>query len=203
MAYTGILVRAATFNAIYTDPPIAREIAMAGEHIGVGTNTSQIYWLNTLALSKIGLVYDENGNSYPGFKTSALPITYDAGYLQDKTDHLLVDLGVKFRYAPLGALEVLDDSNFKFGSKNIDVEVFSFITGKPNITALSNISIVVEFTQGEKVLIYNETTEALLGEITSSGGSLTFSAQTIGDDITAQAVDTSYNLSAKAVEAIV
>ncbi len=203
MAYTGILVRADTFNEIYLDPPIAREIAVAGEHLGIGTFSSSIHWLNIAALAKIGEIQDANGTTSLGFKTSDLPITYDAGYMVETANWLLINDTHKFRYAALGALEVLTDSSFKFGSKNIDVEVFSFITGKPTITALSTTSITVDFNQGVKALIYNETTEALLGEVTSSGGTLAFSDQTIDDDITAQAVDASYNKSAKTMQTIV
>ena len=52
MAYTGILLRGeAAFNTLYNDPPIAREVAIGAEHLGIGSLSSTVYWLNLQALS--------------------------------------------------------------------------------------------------------------------------------------------------------
>lgn len=200
MAYTGILVRGEVFNTIYLDPPIAREIVMAGEHLGLTTVGANTYWLNVAALSAISGITDDQGNFTPGFKTSDLPITYDAvGYIKSEATHMLVNGSSLWRYAPLGALEVLTNSSFKFGSYDLKPANLDFITTYvPVMSALTTSNCVVTFTKGIKARVFNETTRQELGVLSTSGGTLTFSgAQTLGDIITAQALDADYNHSAK------
>ncbi len=200
MAYTGILLRGDTFNTIYLDPPIDRELVVAGEHLGLTTVGSTTYWLNVAALSTISMITDDQGTSIPGINTSALPIDFDGdGYLKEEVDHLLVGGTYLFRYAALNALEALTDSSFKFGSYDLVPANLDFLNGaKPTMSVLTIDDVVVTFTQGVKALVYNETTREELGIVDTSEATLTFgSAQTVGDVITAVCLDADYNHSMK------
>lgn len=202
MAFTGILTRGeAVFNDLYIDPPIAREVAVAAEHLGVGSLSSTVYWLNLQALSAVGKIIDDQGNVFTGFKTSELPITYDGnGYVKNTASAMLVDGAYQFRYAPLDALEVLSDTSFKFGTMDIDVAVLDFIsTTHSTIDTLSQTSITVTFTKGEFVIVYNESLGTQLGTISTSGGSLSYASIAIGTVVSVYAVDDKYNHSAKTV----
>ena len=174
--YTGILLRGEPFNAIYLDPPIAREAVVAGEHMGIATNTGVVYWLNVAALATIGLINDDQGNSIAGISTSALPIQYSGtGYIKEESDHMLIG----------GA--------YKLNHVNTD-----FMTSfKPTIVSLTVADINVTYTSGTKAVVFNETTREELGVITTSGTTFTFGvAQTVGDVISVKGLDASYNLSA-------
>lgn len=197
MANTGILLRGGTFNEIFVDPPVTREATLAGSFLGISG-----YWINLPVLSKLGEVTDSQGSFTAGFKTSDLPITYDAGYLQEDTDALLVN-GNAFRVAPLSALEVLSSTSFKFDGIDIDVAMLNFLTTyKATIDFLSQTDITVTFTC-LKVLVRNETTGIDLGEVTTSGDTLTFSStQNIGDEITVRTVDSHYNKGIKTYETV-
>lgn len=182
MAYSGILLRGDTFNTIYLDPPIAREMVVAGEHAGIATNTGTVYWLNIAALATIGLINDDQGNFIAGISTAALPIAYDGtGYIKEEATYMLVG----------GAYE-WNHINIDFSS--------SFV---PTISALTVDDITVTFTKGVRAVVFNETTRTELGIVTSSGATLTFgSQQTVGNVITVQALDASYNRSANAMATI-
>lgn len=183
MAYTGILLRGDTFNTIYLDPPIAREMVVAGEHAGFTTNTGVVYWLNIAALATIGTINDDQGNSIAGINTTALPIAYTgAGYIKEETTHMLVG------------------GTYRFHAANLDF--MSFFT--PTIVSLTVNDINVTFASGVKAVVFNETTRTELGIIDTSGVTLTFgSAQTISDVITVAALDADYNRSANAIQTIV
>ena len=201
MAYTGILLRGDTFNIIYNDAPIAREMAMAGEHIGVGTTTGVNYWLNTAELAKIGKITDDQGNFQPGIHTTDLQIYFDGpGYIRKESGYMLVDGAFKFYLAALNNITQADDSTLIIENTSIDVASLYFITSyRPTIDALSTTAITVSYTLGDRVYVYNETTKTDLGEIATSGATLTFaSAQTAGDVITVYALDSRYNHSSKA-----
>lgn len=203
-SYSGILSRGDTFNTIYNSPPIAREMVTAGEHIGWGTMASNVYWLNPAVLSKIGEVTDDAGTFAASFKTSDIAIDYDGtGYLKEMGDHLLVDGLYQFRYDALDALEALTDTNFTFGTMDIDVAVLDHISTKTTtITDLTTTSITATWTKGNTARVTNETTGTYLGAISTSGGSLSFSAQTSGQVISVVILDSAYNYSAKTIGSV-
>ncbi len=178
MAYTGILTRGASFNTIYNDAPIAREITMAGEHLGLGTSGGVNYWLNIAALSTISPIIDDQGNFTAGLSTAALPITYDGvgGYIKEESTYMLINDAYK-----------LNHNNLDFMSSAV-----------PIMSLLTVNDVVVTFTQGVKAVVFNETTRTELGIVDTSGSTLTFgSAQTIGNIITAKCLDANYNHSTK------
>jgi hypothetical protein len=185
MAYTGILLRGDTYDNIKNDPPIEREAVMAGEFIGVTTISGQTYYLNTAALALISEVAAD-GTTAAGFKTSDLPVTYDGGLIDASVDTagITIDGSYLWRYSALANLEKADDLNFKIKSYEMITADLAFVCHKPTIDALSATAITVSWSYGEKSLVYNKTTSTALGEITSSGDSLTFgSSQTSGDVI--------------------
>lgn len=213
MAYTGILLRGDTFNNIYLDPPITRELALAGQWIGAGADNgaggTNLYWLNLVQLAKLGELTDDQGSYTPGFKTSDLPVVFDGvGYIRDETDHMLVDGLYKWYYAGVKAIKSGDHTTVTFtdGATNdtvIDLSALAFSQYAPAISGATTVDITCTFTDGVRVRVYNETTGEHLGFINSSGSTLTFgSAQTIGNVLTAVAADADYNYSAKAATTI-
>jgi hypothetical protein len=198
MAYTGILLRGSDFTTIYNDPPINREAAMAGDHLALGSYSGIITYLNIGQLSKIGKLTDENGTYVPGFKTSDLPINFDGnGYIKNNNTNMLVAGTYQWDHEALAALVTVDDTTFEFASTSIDVDKWTFaIQYEPVIDALNDTDITVSFTRGAKCIVYNQTTKTDLGEVTSSGTTLTFAAsQNAGDEIIVYAVDANYNKS--------
>lgn len=203
MATTGILLRGDTFANIYADPPIVREATTAGEHVGYCTITGSVYWLNIAMLSKIGAITDSSGNTQAGVKTSDMPIDYDSGYIAEEATYMSINGTYSWNHAALGAITVLDDLNFTFATQDIDVANWDFITTfVPSITNITSTSITVDFAKGSFVEVYNEATGNKLGTVDTTGGTLSFSAQTSGNSISVRAVDTHYNRSATAVNTI-
>ena len=69
-----------------------------------------------------------------------------------------------------------------------------YLDAKPTITNITVNDITVDFHLGAKVEVYNHTTSTLLGEITTSGGTLTYgAAQTSGDVIYVWGLDADDN----------
>ena len=213
MAYTGILLRGDTFNNIYLDPPIAREVVMAGQWLGAGTDDgtggTNIYYLNLAQLEKIGVRTDDQGAYLAGFNTTDLPIVFDGvgGYIKKETDYMFVNATHKWWYAGVRAIKTGTHESVTFtdgtNDATVNITELVFAQYKPAFSALTTVDVVCTYTTGTQVRIYNETTGQHLGFITSSGGTLTFgTAQTIGDVITAAAVDTNYNYSAKIADII-
>jgi hypothetical protein len=200
MAYTGILVRADTFENIFADPAIEREIAMAGEYLTVGT-PSGVTYLNLAALSRIGIVNDD-GTNIPGFKTSDIPINYDGtGFIKQETGWMLVKGVYKWYYEGLSGLKAASNTaaTFTNGTDDATVNITALVTSqaKPAGITVSTTTAVVNFV-GLRVRVYNETTGKLLGFIETSGETLTFAeAQTTGDIITACICDEDFNYSLK------
>ena len=240
MAYTGILLRGDTYDAIVADPPIAREAVMAGEKLGLGTLSGVVHYLNIAMLAAVGDTET---------KTSEFPILFDGGELQvnnqglvvrgtqwyfiniteSTATNLTVD-GITINPTALQNISYGDATQFTIdsitmnptelskitkatsaelivdGQTLIPTELAKIITinnnmingyemsAKPTITAISVNDITVDFILGDKVEVYNDTTSTLLGEITTSGGTLTFSAaQTTGDVIYVWGVDADDN----------
>ncbi len=195
MAYTGILLRGDTYDAITADPPINREVVMAGEFLGATTIGGSIYYLNLAELVKIGTP-DAQGNFTPGFKTSELPITYNGGYIQRYDTYMGVDGTYTWRYEPLANIEVASTTELKISGVSMNTPNLKFFSYKPTIDALSTTEITVSYTTGTKAVVYNATTSTQLGELTASGATLTFgAAQNSGDVIYVWTVDADDNKS--------
>ncbi len=277
MVYTGILLRGDTYSAINADPPIAREAAIAGEFLAIGTLSGVVHYLNIAGLAQI-LKINAGGTAALATKTSDFPIEYDAGDLVVTANGLevqgsLIDATVISNITKATALEMIIDSisinptalngitsatstALTVDAQLLNPTVLSEITeatstlltvsgtvlhidklakiteatstlltvsgtdlhidklatitdidaeklttdkiyymgAKPTITALSTTEITVDYYLGDKVEVYNFTTSTLLGELTTSGGTLTFTiAQTIGDVLYVWGIDADDN----------
>jgi hypothetical protein len=195
MAYTGILIRGNTFNNIQADPPINREIVTAGDHFGIVTYEGNKYYINLSVLKYFGEIDVDGSVSYAGFKTSNVPITFDSGLFDDTVDaNYLVVSGHNWNYAALEGIEKATSTELKVGGVSLDVANLQFIGSKPTIDSLSTTDITVSWSVGLKALVYNITTSTALGEVTTSGGTLTFaSAISSGDEVKVWVVDADDN----------
>lgn len=198
MAYTGILLRGDTFANVVADPPINREVAMAGEWFGTTTMGGNTFYLNLAELSKIGKSTDNSGGFAPGIKTSELAITFDGGLFDKQATAITVNGSSTWRFTPLHNLEQADENVITVEGVTMYTPGLSILSFKPTIDALDANEITVSFSKGTKALVKNETTGTDLGEVATSGGTLTFSAaQNSGDHITARVIDADYNYSLK------
>jgi hypothetical protein len=198
MAYTGILLRGDTYDNIHSDPAVGREAVIAGEFLSLGTFTGVVHYLNIEQLARIGKI-GADGTYAPGFKTSALPITFNGGTFDttEDNDYIVVE-GHNWRYEPLANIEAADATNLTISGVNLSVPGLALLSSKPTIDALTADDITVSWSTGAKCFVYNNTTSTMLGEIALSGGTLTFSsAQTTGDEILVWTVDDDTNTSMK------
>jgi hypothetical protein len=205
MAYVGILVRGdETFGAIYNDPPVARELALAGKHLGVGFFNGDSFYLNIEVLSRIGKV-DASGNvQLAGFKTSEVQIDFDGvGYIKRGTDHVLIDNLYKFYYAASGLKRAnLTNITLTDGTDDIDLDVDTLVFAQAKPVSITvgetETSVIFDTALGAAGFrVYNETTGTLLGFGTNSNDTVTYAAQPAGSIVSACLIDTDYNYSKK------
>lgn len=104
MAYTGILVRGTSHDAMLDDLPIHREVVLTELGLGIGWDTGAgvaTHWLNYEALSKIGKIAADGSGKESNLKTSNLPIVFDAdnGDIQVTTSELILKGAYKFPFS--------------------------------------------------------------------------------------------------------
>lgn len=201
MADTGILLRGDLFNTIFVDPPVTRELAMAGSWLGAGvdngTGGTDVHYLNLAALATIGKVMDDQGVAQNGFKTTELPITYDGGLFKQLPEGILINDDKTLYYAALGFKSVTPDLIIFSDTTELDVKYLKFLNYLPDVVSNAT-DITVTWNQGIGARIYNETTSTDLGVTTQSGVAYNYAVMpSSGDVISISQFDADYNYAKK------
>ena len=201
MADTGILLRGDTFNNLYIDPVVTRELAVAGQWLSAGTDNgvggTNVHYLNLAALAKIGKLQDDQGTGEINLKTSDLPIKYDGGLFNQQPEGIIIDENYMLWFASLGFKAVTADKLTFLDDTELDLTYYKYILYLPTVTYTA-ADITVVWAQGVKAAIKNETSGIDLGYATVSGAAYTYpTAPSVGDVISVQMIDVNFNAARK------
>lgn len=207
--YTGILVRGNSHANFVTDPLVSREIAISPSALGIAIDRGsgvETFWLNYAALSKIGKILNANGSLQVGFKTSDLPITFDASQGNPDLYVGTTSFTLKGLYTlpfSLNKIKSISNTSMSF-TDNATPETLTTLT-LANLAFLSTPGPVLGVATTTSVGVttnlpgYAYIVEAANGTVLGSGvnsGTVTYSVtQTTGSRVFAYYVDSHKNRS--------
>jgi len=201
MAQTGILLRGDIFSTIYADPVVAREVALAGNWLTIGTDDGSggvnEFYLNLAALSRIGKLLDDQGNGNIDLKTSNLPIIFDAGLFKEQADHILIKNNYRLYFEALGFKNVTSSTIVFEDDTELDIDYLIQQQTRPIIEASTSTDITLDWNSGTPV-VFNETTKTDLGTPSTPHVAHVYSvAPSPGDIISVCLRDADYNYGRK------
>ncbi len=196
--YTGILLRADTHVNYSTDLLIHREYAVSELGLGIGFDHGSgvvQYWLNFDVLSKLGAIASD-GVVTPGFKTSILPITFDAaGDIKVNTDNVIFKGSATLSY-DLKQITEITASIMTVYNKEIVLAPAEFMTRAPVLSSPTTTQVVVAWIAGANTsIVVEDEAGIVIGTTTETNKLLTITTQTTGNRIYAYTLDVNKNRS--------